>query len=164
MGLLACLSFFRLAPSMLVFHNAREVSFPQVWCDNVKASYWLLSFSRYFSPSSLVFCLLTHLPACFFETGSCCATWAVFQLPPPSSAGITDMYYHIWLMHSLHSLLTYLIFPSHLLFLKFIYSYVHTLFGSFLPQPPSPSLFPPPHLASRQNLFALFFNFVEEKT
>jgi hypothetical protein len=43
------------------------------------------------------------------------------------------------------------------IFLRFfyssIYSHVHTLFGSFLPPPPSPTLSSPPHLASRQNLF-----------
>jgi hypothetical protein len=36
------------------------------------------------------------------------------------------------------------------LFIYFIYSHVHTLFGSFLSPPPTP---PPPLLASRQNMF-----------
>jgi hypothetical protein len=42
-------------------------------------------------------------------------------------------------------------------FFLFIYSYVHMLFGHFSPLPPTPfstpSLSPPPLLASRQNLF-----------
>jgi hypothetical protein len=49
-------------------------------------------------------------------------------------------------------------------FSLFIYSYVHTLFGQFLPlASPTPSLSPHP-LASRQKLFCPFSNFVEEKT
>jgi hypothetical protein len=42
-------------------------------------------------------------------------------------------------------------------FLKVIYSYVHALFGPFLPT--APSLSPPPPLASRQNLFCPFLQF-----
>jgi hypothetical protein len=40
-------------------------------------------------------------------------------------------------------------------YLLFIYSYVHTLFGSFLPPAPCPlpPLFTPPPLTSRHNLF-----------
>jgi hypothetical protein len=41
----------------------------------------------------------------------------------------------------------------------FIYSHVHTLFGSFLPPAPCPYLFLPPSLTSRQNLFCLFLQF-----
>jgi hypothetical protein len=41
----------------------------------------------------------------------------------------------------------------------FIYSYVHTLFGSFLPFPSSPLPLPPIPLASRQNLFCPFLQF-----
>jgi hypothetical protein len=37
-------------------------------------------------------------------------------------------------------------------FLLFIYSHVHTLFGSFLPPAPRPHLWPPFPLTSRQNL------------
>jgi hypothetical protein len=57
------------------------------------------------------------------------------------------------------------------LFIYFLfYSYVHTMFGSFLPTsptasitPPAPSLFPAtPSLPSR-NYFALISNFVEER-
>jgi hypothetical protein len=46
-----------------------------------------------------------------------------------------------------------------ILFLLFIYSYVHTLFGSFLPPAHCPlPLFPPP-LTSRQNLFCPLLQF-----
>jgi hypothetical protein len=49
-------------------------------------------------------------------------------------------------------------------FFKFVYSHVHTLFGSFLPPNPAPSLsFPPPLLPGRI-CSALISNFVEEKT
>jgi hypothetical protein len=43
------------------------------------------------------------------------------------------------------------------------YSYVHTMFGSFLP--PSPLLLPPSHPSSlpSRNYFALISNFVEER-
>jgi hypothetical protein len=51
------------------------------------------------------------------------------------------------------------------LFLKFIYSHVHTLFGPFLPptHPPQPSLPNLPSLPGR-TCSALISNFVEEKT
>jgi hypothetical protein len=47
------------------------------------------------------------------------------------------------------------VFLNDILFL-FIYSHVHTLFGSFLPQPTAPTLSPPPPLASRYSLFCLY--------
>jgi hypothetical protein len=40
-----------------------------------------------------------------------------------------------------------------------IYSYVHTLFGPFLPPSPSPILSPPTLLTSRQNLLCPFLQF-----
>jgi hypothetical protein len=50
-----------------------------------------------------------------------------------------------------------------ILFSLFIYLYVHTFLGHFSPRPlPLPSLTHP--LASRQNLFCPFLQFVEEKT
>jgi hypothetical protein len=56
---------------------------------------------------------------------------------------------------------SFLIFFSSSIFLKFLfYSYVHTMFGSFLPPSPTPSLTPPPapflfphSLNTRQKLF-----------
>jgi hypothetical protein len=42
------------------------------------------------------------------------------------------------------------------LFKLFIYSYVHTLFGSLFPLPPTPS---PPRHTSRQNLFCTYLYF-----
>jgi hypothetical protein len=53
-------------------------------------------------------------------------------------------------------------------FFIFFYSYVHTMFGSFLPPSPHPllahtlSLSPTPSLPGR-NYFALISNFVEER-
>jgi hypothetical protein len=49
-----------------------------------------------------------------------------------------------------------------ILIIFFYYSYVHTMFGSFLPSPPTPSFSPTtPSLLSR-NYFALTSNFVVE--
>jgi hypothetical protein len=46
----------------------------------------------------------------------------------------------------------------------FVYSYVHTLFGPFLPQSLAPSLFPTSFSLSSRIYSALFSNFVEERT
>jgi hypothetical protein len=58
-----------------------------------------------------------------------------------------------------------------IVFLKILfYSYVHTMFGSFLPPSPAPSLnhptsslFPPTPLLPGRNYFALISSFVEER-
>jgi hypothetical protein len=44
----------------------------------------------------------------------------------------------------------------------FIYSYVHTMFGSFLPTSPAPPCPLTPSIPSR-NYFALISNFVEDR-
>jgi hypothetical protein len=49
-------------------------------------------------------------------------------------------------------------------FSLFIYSYVHTLLGPFLPLPPTPSLFLSPTLLPGRIRSAVFSNFVEEST
>jgi hypothetical protein len=49
-------------------------------------------------------------------------------------------------------------------FFLFTYSHIHTLFGSFLPPAPTPTLpSQPPSLPGR-TCYALFSNFVEDKT
>jgi hypothetical protein len=54
-------------------------------------------------------------------------------------------------------------------FLFFFYSYVHTMFGSFLPPSPHPLPYlpcpslSPHHLLPGRNYFALISNFVEER-
>jgi hypothetical protein len=47
-----------------------------------------------------------------------------------------------------------------LLLLLFIYSHVHTLFGSFLPLTPLPHFLSPSPLSSRQVLFCLYHSLV----
>jgi hypothetical protein len=49
-------------------------------------------------------------------------------------------------------------------FFLFIYSHVHTLFGSFLHPVPLPYHFPLPHSVPGRSCFALITDFVEEKT
>jgi hypothetical protein len=52
-------------------------------------------------------------------------------------------------------------------FLSFFYSFIHMCIhclGHFSPLLPAPSLSPPPHLTSRQNLFCPFLQFFEEMT
>jgi hypothetical protein len=46
----------------------------------------------------------------------------------------------------------------------FIYSYVHTLFGLFIPPAPAPFLSPPHPLLPGRTCTTFFSNFVEEKT
>jgi hypothetical protein len=46
----------------------------------------------------------------------------------------------------------------------FIYSYVHTLFGPFLPLALHPLLLPPPPSLPGRTCSVLFSSFVEEKT
>jgi hypothetical protein len=48
------------------------------------------------------------------------------------------------------------------LFSLFIYSYVHTLFGAFLPLAPPPLPLPPTLSLPGRSCSALFSNFVEE--
>jgi hypothetical protein len=50
-------------------------------------------------------------------------------------------------------------FPR-ILFLKFIYLYVHTLFGAFLPPAPLPFPLPPSPSLPGRTCSALFFNFM----
>jgi hypothetical protein len=47
-------------------------------------------------------------------------------------------------------------------FLKFIYSYVHKLFGPFVPPAPYPLSLPPHPSLPERTCSALFSNFVEE--
>jgi hypothetical protein len=67
----------------------------------------------------------------------------------------------IWFDFSSFWNLCHYSYPS-LFFSLFIYSYVCTLFGSFLPPAPCPLPLPPTPLASRKNLFCPFLQFVEE--